>query len=82
MLVSSGLGGRFPVGYPVATVSRVVRDPGQKFLRVVARPMAQLDRSRHVLLLFSAPAAATAAQPAKTDTVAADKPAAEAGKKP
>lgn len=56
MLVSSGLGGRFPVGYPVATVTRVVRDPGQQFLRVVARPMAQLDRSRHVLLVFSAPA--------------------------
>jgi len=58
MLVSSGLGGRFPVGYPVATVTRIVRDPGQQFLRVVARPMAQLDRSRHVLLVFSAPASA------------------------
>jgi len=73
MLVSSGLGGRFPVGYPVASVTRVVRDPGQKFLRVVARPMAQLDRSRHVLLLFSAPATSVpapkedAATPAATE---------------
>jgi rod shape-determining protein MreC len=77
MLVSSGLGGRFPVGYPVATVTRVVRDPGQKFLRVVARPMAQLDRSRHVLLLFSAPAA----PPPSAEAVPATEPPTDAGAK-
>lgn len=53
LLVSSGLGQRFPVGYPVATVDKVVHDPGQPFARVTARPMAQLNRSRHVLLVFS-----------------------------
>lgn len=80
MLISSGLGGRFPVGYPVATVTRVVRDPGQKFLRVVARPMAQLDRSRHVLLLFSAPVTATAAegQAGSTEPAPEAAPAAQA----
>lgn len=52
LLVSSGLGGRFPVGYPVAVVESVVRDPGQAFAEVTARPRAQLDRSRHVLLVF------------------------------
>jgi rod shape-determining protein MreC len=53
LLVSSGLGGRFPVGYPVAQVSKVVRDPGQAFATVEARPVAALDRSRHVLLVFT-----------------------------
>lgn len=52
MLVSSGLGERFPVGYPVAEVEQVVRNSGQAFARVIARPMARLDRSRHVLLVF------------------------------
>jgi len=53
LLVSSGLGGRFPVGYPVAVVSAVDRDPGQPFARVLAAPSAALDRSRHVLLVFT-----------------------------
>jgi len=54
LLVSSGLGGRFPVGYPVAIVSTGVRDPGNTFATVEARPIAALDRIRHVLLVFSA----------------------------
>ncbi len=53
ILVSSGLGGRFPIGYPVAQVESIVYDPGEPFATVVARPAAQLDRSRHVLLVFS-----------------------------
>jgi len=53
LLVSSGLGQRFPAGYPVATVEQVIHDPGQPFARVTARPMAQLNRSRHVLLVFN-----------------------------
>ncbi len=53
VLVSSGLGGRFPAGYPVATVDSVNHDPGKSFASVYARPTAQLNRSRHVLLVFS-----------------------------
>jgi rod shape-determining protein MreC len=53
LLVSSGLGKRFPVGYPVATVTEVTVDPGQPFATVRAKPSAALDRSRHVLLLFN-----------------------------
>lgn len=53
LLVTSGLGGRFPVGYPVAEVTSVVRDPGHTFARIVAQPTAALDRSRHVLLVFT-----------------------------
>lgn len=52
LLVSSGLGQRFPVGYPVATVVSVSHDPGKPFARVVAQPMASMNRSRHVLLVF------------------------------
>ncbi|HBO95627.1 MAG TPA: rod shape-determining protein MreC [Gammaproteobacteria bacterium] len=53
LLVSSGLGGRFPKGYPVGVVTMVEHDPGQPFALVDAKPMANLDRSRHVLLVFS-----------------------------
>jgi rod shape-determining protein MreC len=53
LLVSSGLGQRFPVGYPVAVVTEVSIDPGQPFATVKARPSAALNRSRHVLLVFS-----------------------------
>lgn len=55
LLVSSGLGQRFPVGYPVAVVVDVRFDPGKAFARVVARPKAELNRSRHVLLVFDTP---------------------------
>ncbi|SFX66241.1 rod shape-determining protein MreC [Marinospirillum alkaliphilum DSM 21637] len=54
LLVSSGLGGRFPFGYPVATIVEVSHQRGEPFMDVVARPLAQLDRSRYVLLLFHA----------------------------
>jgi rod shape-determining protein MreC len=51
ILVSSGLGLRFPKGYPVATVIAVQHSPGQDFAKVLARPTAQLSRSRHLLLI-------------------------------
>ena len=53
LLVTSGLGGRFPVGYPVAVVSEIELDPGEAFARITATPSAALDRSRHVLLVFT-----------------------------
>ena len=52
LLVSSGLDQRFPVGYPVAEVERVIRDPGKPFATVIVRPKARMDRSRHLLLVF------------------------------
>ena len=51
LLVSSGLGQRFPKDYPVAEVTSVVHDRGQPFARIKARPLAQMDRTRHVMLL-------------------------------
>lgn len=52
LLVTSGLGGTFPAGYPVAVVSKVVADSGAEFLRVSATPSAALTRMREVLLIF------------------------------
>ena len=52
LLISSGLGGRFPPGYPVAEVINVEQDPGNTFSEVSARPRAHLDRSREVLLVW------------------------------
>ncbi|OPX54959.1 rod shape-determining protein MreC [Oceanospirillum multiglobuliferum] len=51
LLVTSGLGGRFPKGYPVAEVNQVKHEPGKPFARVTAKPLAQLNRSRYVLML-------------------------------
>jgi len=53
LLVSSGLGGRFPQGYPVARVSSIEHDSGRSFARIKVKPEAQLDRSRLLLLVFS-----------------------------
>ncbi|GAB7533557.1 rod shape-determining protein MreC [Pseudomonas sp. 3A(2025)] len=53
LLVSSGLGQRFPAGYPVATVKEVIHDSGQPFAIVRAEPTAALNRSRYLLLVFS-----------------------------
>ena len=53
LLVSSGMGQRFPAGYPVATVSEVVHDSGQPFAIVRAVPTAALNRSRYMLLVFT-----------------------------
>lgn len=54
-LVSSGLGLRYPAGYPVAIVTRVGRSGSGDFAAIYVSPVAELDRSRHVLLLFNRP---------------------------
>lgn len=75
LLVSSGLDGIFPAGYPVAKVTKVERNPADTFALVEAKPLAQLDRDREVLLLWTdapmqveapPPAASPAPQPAAT----------------
>jgi len=52
-LVTPGLGGVFPPGYPVATVTAVTQETGQHFASITATPMAHLDRSREVLLVWT-----------------------------
>ena len=51
VLISSGLGGTFPAGYPVATVISVRSNPGQAFLEINAKPIALLNRIREVLVV-------------------------------
>ncbi len=53
LLLSSGLGQRFPDGYPVAKVISVEHDPGEAFTRILAVPEAKLDQSSLVLLVWS-----------------------------
>lgn len=52
LLTSSGLGGRFPPDYPVAEVTSVYKDPSQPYAVVSAKPMANLEQSREVLLVW------------------------------
>lgn len=53
LLVTSGLGGRFPEGYPVATVTRSDYIEGKPFAQVEAKPLVPLDRLRYMLLLWT-----------------------------
>ena len=51
-LITSGLGGRFPANYPVAVITKIERSPDEAFVTVTAEPLALLDRSREVLLVW------------------------------
>jgi rod shape-determining protein MreC len=61
LLVTSGLGGGFPAGYPVGTVSEVKRDPAQSLADVDVKPAAALDRSRELMFVWLKPHAAETA---------------------
>jgi len=56
LLVTSGLGGAFPAGYPVAIVDSITRIPQEPYADVTAVPSASLGQVREVMLIFSAPA--------------------------
>lgn len=53
ILLSSGLGDVYPEGYPVATITSIIRDESRPFSQVRAKPIAQLDRLKYLLLLWS-----------------------------
>lgn len=53
VMVTSGLSGRFPVGFPVGTVIEVRHDRGKTFATIVLKPCAKLDRGGHILLIKS-----------------------------
>ena len=55
LIETSGLGGRFPVGYPLGTVTSVLVEATSAYAQVTVAPSAQLDRSRHVLVIFAEP---------------------------
>ena len=84
LLVTSGLGGRFPPSYPVATIVAVENQPGLSFARVSAMPAAHVERSREVLLvvtehappqLINAPPPVAPAPPVPTTPVPVAPPA-------
>ena len=54
LLVTSGLGRRFPSGYPVGHIISVERDRGRPFASVKVEPTARLERNREVLLVWPA----------------------------
>lgn len=51
ILVTSGLEGHYPAGYPVGKISHIEHDPGESFAVIRVTPIARLDRAREVLLL-------------------------------
>jgi len=53
LLVTSGLGGTFPQGYPVAIIDNFTVQPGKPFAEIHATPKAKLDRIREVLVVWS-----------------------------
>ena len=70
LLVTSGLGGAFPRGYPVAVVDTIIRIPQNPFADISATPTAELDRIREIMLVWSQPRvdeAATSDDPPDAD---------------
>lgn len=66
-LITSGLGGKFPPNYPVAIITSIERPAGEAFAKVRAEPLALLDRSREVLLVWHNPPETKSSAPASTD---------------
>lgn len=78
LVVTSGLGGGFPPGYPVGYVTEVKRDPAQSLADVTVKPAARLDSARELLFVWlpeSPPAARTTQSPAPAEPTAAPAPA-------
>jgi rod shape-determining protein MreC len=76
LLVTSGLGGGFPPGYPVGTVAEIKRDPAQSLADVDVKPAAALDRSRELMFVWLKAQPAAGAAPAKPSAPATSPPAA------
>ncbi len=52
LIISSGLGGRFPSGYPVGEVEQIQLELGDPFIKVTVKPSAKLGQSREVLMVW------------------------------
>jgi rod shape-determining protein MreC len=70
LLISSGLGGVFPAGYPVGRVLDVQRRADQAFAEIIAEPVSALGRDREVLLVWNAADEAPRASEAAAASVA------------
>lgn len=68
LLMSSGLGGRFPAGYPVGEIFDIRRTTGEHFIEASAYPSARLNQGRQALLVWSS----IPATPASDETITTD----------
>lgn len=78
LLVTSGLGGVFPAGYPVAVVDKFEARPDKSFANIYATPKAELDKSREFLIVWSDSTPVVLGEPVKSET--AEQPAPVAAK--
>ena len=81
LLVSSGLGGHYPAGYPVGTVLKFERNPAEPFATVAAHTAADLSHGRQVLLYWP-PAGTQPVRVAKPDAAPSPPPKSAGRKKP
>lgn len=70
LLVSSGLGGRFPPGYPVGKISELRHPAGESFMEGIAYPSARLNQGHQALLVWAERPAQSAAPDNAADTAA------------
>jgi rod shape-determining protein MreC len=68
LLVTSGLGDKYPEGYPVARVTTVIQNDANAFALVQSEPVAKIDRLRYLLLLWPEKAPGIFAPSQKTAT--------------
>ncbi len=68
VLVTSGMGGRFPIGYKVAEVTEIVEDVSEPFMKISASTIAKIGLVREVLLLWNPAHAAPFISPAPEDS--------------
>lgn len=52
LVISSGLGGRFPSGYPVGVVKEIKLDPGEAFANIKVKTNSRMSQSREVLMVW------------------------------
>ncbi len=83
LLITSGLGGTFPSGYPVAVVDDFTPMTNKPFVNITATPKAMLDRNRELLIVWSdsSPVSLSTPQKPKSPEIQSHEPAAELERK-
>lgn len=71
LLVTSGIGGWFSAGVPVARVEQVDSDQASGYAQVVLQPLAGLERNRHFLVLRTRGTELGSIEPREDDDIAA-----------
>lgn len=89
LLITSGIGGRFPAGFPVGVITGLHADKLRLFVIGDAQPAAHLERGNEVLLINNLPAVIDVGPPAPaslrthaTPPAPPSQPSAPAGAKP